>query len=110
MSVLNARLAHAFSRKERAEAHFQLALFHDNNSREAQAIPHYRRALRLGLAGESKAQALVWLASSLHKTGKSKAAFRYLDLAFRLTDDAALLKFLEGLRGRIARTLNEKRA
>jgi hypothetical protein len=62
---LEESLARASSRSDLAEAHFQLALFHDNNSREAEAIPHYRTALEYGLAGEQRAECLAWLASSL---------------------------------------------
>ena len=30
---------------EKAQAHLELGLFHDNNGREAEAIPHYEQAL-----------------------------------------------------------------
>ncbi len=42
-------LAAAKTKAAKAKAHYEFALFHDNNSREAEAIPHYRAALRLGL-------------------------------------------------------------
>ena len=101
LSALEAKLAQARSREERADAHFQLALLHDNNSREASAIPHYRSALRLGLGGEVHAQALAWLASSLYKTGQSVEAKSRAAQALRITSDASLLKFLVGLCRRI---------
>ncbi len=59
---------------KKAVACYRLAVFHDNNSRESEAIPYYKQALRLGLNRATEAKALTWLASSLHKTGKSKLA------------------------------------
>ncbi len=99
--ALEAKLEQARSREERTDAHFQLALFHDNNSREAAAVPHYRAALRLGLKGEQRAQALTWLASSFYKTGQSAEAKSCAAQALRVTSDASLLKFLVGLHRRI---------
>ena len=78
-------------------AYYQLALFHDNNSREAEAIPNYEHALRLGLSGEARAQAFAWLASSFHKTGNPRRAIRSHAQARAATSDAALKKFLDGL-------------
>jgi len=104
LNALDAQLAQARSREDRAEAHFQLALFHDNNSREAQAIPHYRSALRAGLKGERRARALAWLASSLYKTGNPQEAVKRLKESARLTSDPALTKFIQGLLRRIERS------
>ena len=84
-------------------AYYQLALFHDNNTREAEAIPNYEQALRLGLAGETRAQALAWLASSFHKIGNPRRAISALAKARAATRDAALRKFLDGLERRIRR-------
>ena len=49
LASLTSALERASTRRAKARAHFELALFHDNNGREAQAIPHYRNALALGV-------------------------------------------------------------
>ena len=69
LSTLLDAVESARSRSDRAIAHYNLGLFHDNNGREAEAIPHYEAPLELGLDGAAQSQALAWLASSLYKTG-----------------------------------------
>ena len=49
LSSLAKALDQATTKSERAQAHYELALFHDNNGREAQAIPHYESAIALGI-------------------------------------------------------------
>ncbi|HEY1661219.1 MAG TPA: hypothetical protein VGI03_02270 [Verrucomicrobiae bacterium] len=87
--------------KAKALAHYQLALFHDNNSREPEAIPHYRKAIRCGLSGRLEAMARAWLASSLCKTGDHRGAAKECGRALKMACDPKLLKFLRGLQGRI---------
>jgi hypothetical protein len=84
----------------KAEAHFELGLFHDNNGREAEAVPHYEAALE-GLEGEKRAQCLAWLASSLHKIDRPQEAMPRLQQAKEATGDPDLLRFLSSLEGRI---------
>jgi tetratricopeptide (TPR) repeat protein len=68
-----------------AEAWFWLAVTRDNRGLEAEAIPAYRRALELGIEEvNQRAQALMWLASSLSKTGEHDAALAALATATRL--------------------------
>jgi tetratricopeptide (TPR) repeat protein len=100
---LEANLARAPSVKAKAIAHYQLGLFHDNNSREAEAIPHYRSAIALGLPRTVEAEALAWLASSLYKTGSADAARRAVQKSLRLAADPHLCRFLSRLEGRINR-------
>ena len=102
-TLLERRVAEAVSEQERASAEFDLALFHDNNSREAEAIPNYEAALKRGLSGERKAQCLAWLASSYCKTRKFDSARRRLQEAREATSDAKLLVFLNRLERRIKR-------
>jgi hypothetical protein len=79
-------------------------VFHDNNSREAEAIPHYRCALQLGLADLNRARAWAWLASSLMKTGRPAEAIDAALAAQRVVHgDAALARFVERLQRRIRR-------
>lgn len=92
----------------RALAHFELAVFHDNNSREAEAVPHYEAAIGLGLDKKRNAEALAWLASSLYKTGRPHDAMRRLRQARAEARDAKLSRFLEGLEGRIRRCLTDR--
>ena len=90
----------ATSDQDRAQAHYALALFHDNNSREAEAIPHYEAALAHGLAGEQRAECLAWLASSLYKTGRPADALNRLRGAREATTSEDLMRFLAGLERR----------
>lgn len=86
----------------KAQAHYDLALFHDNNGREAQAIPHYESALRLGI-GEAESEARAWLASSLYKTGHHTEASEMARQALGLTEDPSLSRFLARLLQRLER-------
>jgi Tetratrico peptide repeat len=95
----------ARSQREKALAYFNLALFHDNNSRERDAIRNYLNAIRFGLPRATTAEALAWLASSLYKTGAPRAAMTRLNQSVRITSDPELLQFLAGLRRRISRSL-----
>lgn len=78
----------------------ELAVFHDNNSRETEAIPYYERALDHGLDAPTRSKALVWLASSLYKTGRSTDALHRIHEA-RVNADAELQRFLHGLERRL---------
>lgn len=100
--VLEAGIKKAKSKKLKALAYYELGLFHDNNSREREAIPNYKQALRLGLPIVLKAKALAWLSSSLYKTNNRKAAVIKCNEAFRLSRDSNLTKFLNGLKKRIS--------
>ena len=82
---------------------YRLAVFHDNNGREGEAIPHYRRALALGLDGETKVRAVAWLASSLYKNGRLGASMRYTEEALSMRCPADLRGFLLGLQKRVRR-------
>ncbi len=73
--------------------HSALAL--DRRGREAQAIPLYQRALRLGLKGLALRDAFVCLASSLRDVGKSRAALAQLLRAqSRFPNDKVVRLFL----------------
>ena len=87
------------ARTERAQALalYRLAVFHDNNSREAAVIPYYRRALSLRLDRRHAARAAAWLASSLYKT------LRWTERALAGHCPTDLRWFLIGLRERIRR-------
>ena len=104
---LTAALDQATTKHAKARAHYDLALFHDNNGREAQAIPHYRKALALGVGPDIEAEAFAWLASSLFKTGCHTEASLSARQALGLTDDSSLRGFLARLLRRIDRTANE---
>jgi len=102
---LESALRQATTREKKALAHYRLALFHDNNSREKIAVPHYLAALRLGLDGKRKSEAHAWLASSLYKTGQPVRARKYLHQALRLTRSIELKRFLAELEKKILRTI-----
>ena len=109
LASLTAALNRARTQTTRkARAHYDLGLFHDNNGREAQAIPHYRNheALALDIDPAVVPEALAWLASSLHKTGHPTEASLRAGQALRLTTDSSLRGFLLRLLGRIDRAGN----
>ena len=91
----------------RALAHFELALFHDNNGREAEAVPQYEAAISLGLDKKRNAEALAWLASSLYKTDRPHDAIQRLMQARAMAQDTGLQRFLDGLERRINRSLTK---
>ena len=97
---LKIRVEQAKTVQAKAMAYYALALFHDNNAREAKAVPVYREALKLGLDRRTRSKALTWLASSLYKTGKPKEALIKIGQA-RVISDANLKYFLDGLEKRI---------
>jgi tetratricopeptide (TPR) repeat protein len=103
LSTLLEAIESAPSSVERAIAHYDLGLFHDNNGREAEAIPHYEAALELGLDGPVESEALAWLASSLYKTGSPEEALTRVRQPHSLTSDAELIRFLVRLEKRIQR-------
>lgn len=98
--ALESNLEKAKTKSAKAIASYELGLFHDNNGREAESIPYYRNAIRLGLDAGLRAKALAWLASSLYKTGQPEEALLRANQAMRIADDE-LLKFLEKLQKRI---------
>ena len=77
-----------------AEREYQLGGEHDSAGREEEAIPHYERALSLGLPDELVPRALVQLGSSLRNAGRNEEAIALFDDAVaRFPDDAALRLF-----------------
>ena len=91
------------SGRDRAIAHYNLGLFHDNNGREVEAVPQYEAALRLGLDTPTESKSLAWLASSLYKTGSPEEALKRVRQSRSLASDARLIRFLVRLEGRIHR-------
>src|SRR6266446_1984892 len=100
-SQLEAAIVQAASRRDKALARYRLGLFHDNNSREAEASPHYLSAIALGLPPGIKAQALAWLASSFYKIGLPNRALTNIRKSLVLTSDPHLRQFLERLERRV---------
>ncbi|MEN9342087.1 MAG: Tetratrico peptide repeat [Candidatus Parcubacteria bacterium] len=105
---LGAAISIAKNRQQKAIAYYNLGLFHDNNAREAEAIPNYEMALRLGLGKDSKSKALAWLASSLYKTGKLAEALKRVEQSQRIASHD-LLGFLNGLKKRIEKSIRSRK-
>jgi hypothetical protein len=105
--ALEAAVQGASNNAAKAIANYELGLFHDNNGREAAAIPHYRAALTLGLDDETRAKCLAWLASSFYKTGQSSRALACAIEAEALSRDVELNRFITGLKRRIERRMME---
>lgn len=102
-TALEDAIDRAASARSKAVALYDLALFHDNNSRESIAVPLYEKALRTGLTPDLKAQALAWLASSLYKTSRPQHALKRIRQARDLAKSRELRKFLDRLEALIAR-------
>jgi Flp pilus assembly protein TadD len=64
-----------------SEGWFWEAVSLDNRGQEAEAIPRYQQALRLGLPEPLVPMALTWLASSCSKVGATGDARRWLEQA-----------------------------
>ncbi len=77
-----------------AEREYELGGEHDSAGRAEEAIPHYERALVLGLPDALVPRALVQLGSSLRNVGRNDEAIALFDDAVaRFPDDAALRLF-----------------
>ena len=77
-----------------AVTEYELGGEHDSAGREQEAIPHYERALALGLPDELVPRCLLQLASSLRNAGRADDALATFDDAVaRYPDDAALPLF-----------------
>ena len=71
------------------------AFAYDREGQEAEAIPHYERAISAGLDDDQLAKALLGLGSSLRNVGRVEESIRVLEGAVeRFQDDRALPVFL----------------
>ncbi len=73
---------------------FQYANTLDFLGKEAEAIPLYLKAIKLGLSGKMKTQAEIQLGSSLSVTGEHEKAIAILNRVQKETVDPAALAFL----------------
>jgi tetratricopeptide (TPR) repeat protein len=79
---------------DEAEREYELGGEHDSAGREEQAIPHYERALALGLREDLVPGALLQLGSSLRNVGRNDEAVALFDDAVaRFPNHAALRLF-----------------
>ena len=79
---------------EEAEREYEIGGGHDSAGRADEAIPHYERALALGLRDELVPQALLQLGSSLRNVGRNDEAIALFDDAVaRFPEHAALHLF-----------------
>jgi tetratricopeptide (TPR) repeat protein len=77
-----------------AEREYEIGGEHDSAGRADEAIPHYERALELGLPEELVPRALLQLGSSLRNVGRNDDALALFDDALaRFPEDAALRLF-----------------
>jgi Flp pilus assembly protein TadD len=82
---------------------FYVSVTLDNLGREREAIPRYHRALRMDPRHPHQREIFLYLASSYRKTGRPRAARRYLDRAIAVGARGPLRQRLErslGLEGR----------
>jgi tetratricopeptide (TPR) repeat protein len=71
------------------------AFAYDRDGFEAEAIPHYERAIAAGLSDELLAKAMLGLGSSLRNVDRNNDSVRVLEEAVeRFPDDEALPIFL----------------
>jgi len=80
----------ARQRPTEAMVYFYLAVTLDNMGRERAAIPRYHRALRLDPRHPHTGKINLYLASSYCKTGRPRAARRYLGRATAIGIKSAL--------------------
>ena len=82
------------------------AFAYDREGHEAEAIPHYERAIAAGLPDELLAKAMLGLGSSLRNVGRAGEAVRVLEDAVRRFPDhqglPVFLAFSEWTAGRRA--------
>ena len=79
---------------EAGEQAFERAAAHDRAGREAEAIPEYEEALRLGLPDATRRKAMLGLGSSFRNVGRHDDAVAVLDGACaQFPDDHALRAF-----------------
>jgi tetratricopeptide (TPR) repeat protein len=79
---------------DEAEREYELGGEHDSAGREEQAIPHYERALALGLREDLVPGALLQLGSSLRNVGRNDEAVALFDDAVaRFPNHVALRLF-----------------
>ncbi len=80
---------------DEARAHFEYAGAFDSAGQEAEAVPHYRRAMALGLDDDHLARATLQLGSSLRNIGDYAGAVMLLtEGCQRFPDRASLRVFL----------------
>lgn len=80
-----------------ALAEFEQACAHDRKGEEAAAIPHYERALALGLPDDVRRNAFVGLGSSLRNVGRSAESVALLTQALEQFPGDAALRAFRGL-------------
>lgn len=73
---------------QHAELHYEVASLHDMQGREAQAIPLYQKAIRLGLGETSLRGAWLGLGSSYRCTGQYTEALAAFDQGLTRFPDA----------------------
>lgn len=73
---------------QHAELHYEVASLHDMQGREAQAIPLYQKAIRLGLGETSLRGAWLGLGSSCRCTGQYTEALAAFDQGLTRFPDA----------------------
>nr|WP_283163329.1 tetratricopeptide repeat protein [Sporolactobacillus mangiferae] len=69
----------SFPQDSRVQLHYALAL--DQQGMEVEAIPHYQKALQLGMRTEDVRVALICLASSYRNVGRHDAALETIERA-----------------------------
>jgi Flp pilus assembly protein TadD len=89
------KLAH--ERPNDGTVYFYLAVTLDNIGREREAIPRHHRALRLNPRHPHAAEINLYLASSYRKTGRPRAARRWLEKAEAIGADGPLQRRLRRL-------------
>ena len=84
-------------KKPSAEDTLRRAMALDRRSKEAQAIPLYQEAIRLGLGRASLRRAMIFLGSSLTTVGKFAEAVGQLQTAMKRFPNDPLVELFLGL-------------
>ncbi|MEZ4670399.1 MAG: tetratricopeptide repeat protein [Anaerolineae bacterium] len=78
-------------------AHFEYGGAFDSAGREAEAIPHYKKAMEMGLSGEFLPKAYLQLGSSLRNIGAHDEAIATLEEGCQHFPDFHALKVFKAL-------------
>lgn len=82
---------------EDARAHFEYAGAFDSAGQEAEAVPHYYRALEMGLPEDYRPRLFVQLGSSLRNIGQYEEAVHLLTRACEIYPDHVALHVFRAL-------------
>lgn len=83
--------------EKNARLHAHCAWCYDALGEERQAVPHYERAIRLGLTGEELSETYIGLGSTYRALGRYEEAEQIFEKAIKEFPDIAVLKVFQAI-------------